>query len=468
METPNVLLVVLDSARADHTSVHGYERPTTPNLELLAEDASRFDNAFAAAPWTPPSHGSLFAGVHPTSHGFLDTGMSYRPPHAPLAERFRREGYRTFGAVQNSNITSETQVTYGFDEYCDLYRLPFVPDSLGEFKEYYLDLLPGYFRMARDLIDADRKPGEHLTCEYVRHRIRGAHGHDPFFGFINILSPHSTYAPPEPHRSRFERPDDPDVDDELVEELSHHGGYRYMAGELSPTDQEWTAVQDRYDAEIAFADHMLGTILDTLREEDLYDETTIVVTADHGEHFGEHGRAYHQFSLYDELLHVPLLIKPPGGSGNGRAIDDLVSLVDIYPTVLSSAGLSVPETVEGFDVFADHSREIVYAEYGDPETAISSLENHAERPVDMDRLQELDHALQCARTTETKYVRVHGGEDRIYDVGSGGPKDTLRRTGRHDELAASLSAHLGGDLGVETTEPTDPKIRKNLEALGYR
>lgn len=466
MSKPNVLLVVLDSTRADHTSVHGYDRPTTPNLELLAEDAYRFDNAFAAAPWTPPSHGSIFAGVHPTTHGFLDTGMPFRPPHAPLAERLRREGYRTFGAVQNSNITSDAAVTEGFDEYCDQYRLPFVPDSFAEFREYYLDLLPGYLRLIREM-DAERRPGEHLTCEYVRRRIRRYGRREPFFGFVNILSPHSKYASPEPYRSRFDRAGRPDVDDEVVEELSHHGGYRFVAGELSPTDGEWAAVRDRYDAEIAFADRMLGTLLDALREAGVYDETAIVVTADHGEHFGEHGRAYHQFSLFDELLHVPLLIKPPGGS-RGRSIDDLVSLVDIYPTVLSAVGSPIPETVEGMDLLADPSRDAVFAEYGDPTTAVSSLESHASGGVDDDRLAELDHGLQCARTRQEKYLRVHGGEDRIYDVGRGDPKETLRRTGRHDELAAAMSEVLGDDLRVESSDPTDPKIRKNLEALGYR
>lgn len=468
MAKPNVLLVVVDSVRADHASVHGYDRPTTPNLERLAEDARLFDSAFAAAPWTPPSHGSIFSGVHPTSHGFLDTGTSFRPPHAPLAERLRREGYRTFGAVQNSNITSGTEVTEGFEEYCDLYRLPFIPDSVDEFREYYLDLLPGYVRLARETLGADRRPTEHLSCEYVRTRIRDAGERDPFFGFVNVLSPHSPYAPPEPHRDRFARVDPAHVDEEVVADLSAHGGYRYVAGELAPTEREWAAVEDLYDAEIAFADRMVGTLLDALREAGVYEDTMIVVTADHGEHFGEHGRAYHQFSLYDEVLHVPLLIKPPGETGGGRSVDDLVSLVDLYPTILSAVGLSVPETAEGYDLSGDRSREVVFAEYGEPVTAMSSLENHADEPVDDDRRAELDCALQCARTTDEKYLRVHGGEDRVYDVGTGDPKESLRRIGRHDELAAAMSETLGSDLRVEKADPADRKVRQNLEALGYR
>ena len=200
---PNVLLIVLDTARADHTSVHGYERPTTSRLEELASDSVRFDEAFSAAPWTPPSHGSIFTGVYPSSHQYLDFGMPFTPPHPPLAELLTEKGYQTFGAVQTSNLASTTEVTRGFSEYGELYRVPFVPDSIEEFKSYYLDLLPGYLELGRGSLGSGRKPAEYLCCEYLQRRIRNAAGETSFFGFINILSPHSKYAPPEPYRSRF-------------------------------------------------------------------------------------------------------------------------------------------------------------------------------------------------------------------------------------------------------------------------
>lgn len=468
MERPNVLFVVLDTTRADHTSVHGYERPTTPELERLAVDGVRFDKAFSAAPWTPPSHGSMFSGVHPTSHGFLSPGMSYTPPHSTLAERLRAEGYRTFGAATTSFIATRSEVTRGFDDFCDLYRLPFVPTTLHEARSYYLDLLPGYLRMARGMLSTERKPTEYLSCEYMRTRIRRSAGQQPFFGFINILSAHNRYAPPEPYRSRFKRGGRTGVDEELVDTLSDSGGYRYMAGELEPNEGEWAALQDLYDGEIALADSVCGMLFDTLRNVGVYDDTMVIVTADHGEHFGEHRRAHHQFSLFDELLHVPLIIKPPGGADLDDVRDDLVSLVDIYPTILSELNLSVPETVEGSDLFGPRSTDVVFAEYGEPKTGIDKLRREVEGPIDDSVLEELDHALQCARTRNEKYLRVHGGEDRIYDVGTGTPKDTLRRTGRHDELAARMSEVLGTDLQVEKSDPSDRKVRENLEALGYR
>lgn len=468
MEQPNLLFIVLDTTRADHTSVHGYDRPTTPHLERLAADGFRFDQAISAAPWTPPSHASMFSGVYPTSHGFLSDGMSYRPPHSTLAERLGENGYRTFGAATTPFIATRSEVTRGFDDFCDLYRLPFVPTSVYEARSYYLDLLPGYFRMVRDMRTSERKPTEYLSCEYLRTRIRRSAGHEPFFGFINILSAHNRYAPPEPYRSRFKRPQSDGVDEELVDTLSDSGGYRYVAGELDPSESEWVALQDLYDGEIALADEVCGMIFETLRELGIYDNTMVIVTADHGEHFGEHNRAHHQFSLFDELLHVPLIIKPPNRVDIGETSEDLVSLVDIYPTVCSELNISIPQTIQGIDLFGPQSHDVVFSEYGEPKTAIEKLKRVTERQVDDELIEELYHALQCARTSNEKYIRIHGGEDRVFEVGKSKPKETLRRTGRHDSLAARMSEILGNDLRVEKSDPTDRKVTANLEALGYR
>lgn len=465
---PNVLLVVLDALRADHTSIHGYDRPTTPALEALAADGHVFDRAFTAAPWTPASHGSLFAGVHPSTHGYLDGNVAFTPPHAPLAAVLADRGYRTFGAARNPKIAGHTQVTRGFQDYGDLYTVPSRPDSLGETKRLYLDLLPGWVRTGRDWLRCERWPAEHLTGSFVKRRIRRHAGSEPFFGFVNVNAPHSPYAPPERFGRRFESDDAGAAETAVVDDLVDRGGYRFMAGELDPTPEEWAAVQDRYDGEIAFADAILGRLLDVLRTAGVYDETLVVVTADHGEHFGEHGRAYHQFSLFDELLHVPLVVKfPAGTTADDVPTGELVSLVDLYPTVLAALGIPVPETVEGQRIGTDSSREHVVAEYGTPETAIATLVDQATGPVPDERHEALDHALQCVRTSEEKYVRVHGGTDRVYDVGAGRPKDSLRREGSHERLASVLDDVVDTELDVSTPEPADETAREQLENLGY-
>jgi arylsulfatase A-like enzyme len=407
----------------------------------------------------------MFSGVYPSTHGYLDGGMPYDPPHPTLAERLREEGYATFGVGTNAKIGGGTDVSRGFEHYGGLERLPFTPNTFADLKKYYLDLMPGYLRMLRQVPGGGRKYAEHLVVEYLTRNIRRYAGRQPFFGFANLNPPHSKYTAPAEYRKRFVR-DHPDADLDLVDSLCHKGGYAFMAGEVQPTAADWAAVRDEYDAEIAFADALVGEILATLRRAGVYDETMIIVTADHGEHFGEHGRAYHQFSLFDELLHVPLIIKRPRSEERHRH-DELVSLVDLYPTVLAGLGLSVPETVAGRDVFAPGRREAVFAEYGDPVTAIKSLENNSERTVPRDVLAELDRPLRCVRTRDRKLVRSPDRDD-LYEFTGGTPKESpLTDAGAEAELSGLLDETLHGDLAVEAQTPDDPAVRKNLEDLGY-
>ena len=463
---PNVLLIVLDAARADHFSVYDYPRPTTPSIDAIADEGTVFDSAFAAAPWTPPSHGSLFSGTYPSTHGYLDGGMRFQPPHLTLAERLKDAGYATFGSIQNAKIGSETDVTRGFDELGDIFRLPFKPESLEEFRQYYFDLIPGYLKILQNLHSAERKPAEYLSVEYLTTRIRRYADQQPFFGFININAPHSKYAPPEPYRDQFTKTTSIS-DKEVVSDLADRGGYRYMARELQPSEDDWEAVKDLYDGEIAFADSLIQQIKTCLLEVGEYDDTMIIITADHGEHFGEHHRAYHQFSLYDELLHVPLIIKPPSGQRRNHC-SQLVSHLDIYPTILSQLNLDVPESVEGYDLFGRKEREAVFAEYGEPKTAITTLKNYAARELSSDLLSEYDHALQCVRTKEQKYIRVVGGEDQILALrSSGSPKESLLKGNEGDGLEEKLTNELGDDLSVEPQKANSKAVRENLKDLGY-
>jgi len=464
----NVLLIVLDALRADHTSVHGYERDTTPHLEQLAEDGISVDNAFAAAPWTPPSHASMFSGVYPTSHGYLDSNMSFTPPHPALAELLRDKGYVTFGAVRNGHIDSQQSVTKGFEEFGDIYQLPRMPQSLSDLKSDYLDLWPGYLKVAYKSLRSERRLSEYVTCEYIKHRIGSRQS--PFFGFVNINSPHTPYAPPEPFRSQFERFDRGEVDMERVRELAHidgSGGKRLMGGEIDASPDVLNAVQDWYDGEIRFADALVGDLVQTLRDKDLYEETTIIVVGDHGEHFGEHNRAGHQFSLFDELLHVPLVIKPANSQRQPATPTGLVSLVDLYPTILEGLDIDIPSTVQGKSLFQPDSREIVFAEYGEPKSQLSNLESSLNDSIDPDVRDELDTPLQCARTQQFKYVRAHTGPDRAYEITGGNPKETEIPAEEHADLLREIEQTLGEDLTVRENREIDGSRKENLRELGY-
>jgi arylsulfatase A-like enzyme len=465
----NVLLIVLDALRADHTSVHGYDRKTTPFLEELAEDGVYFDRTFAAAPWTPPSHASIFSGVYPTSHGYLTSRMPFDPSHSPLAELLREAGYSTFGAVRNGHIDSRQAVSRGFEEFCDIYRLPRIPESFPELKAEYLDLWRGYANVALRSLGTNRRVSEYVTYEYVKRRILDCEA--PFFGFININSPHTPYAPPEPFRSQFETFDRNEVDMDVVRSLAHvdgKGGHRFVAGEIDPSPEEWDAAHDWYDGAIRFADFLVERLIRTLRRVGSYDETTIIVTADHGEHFGEHDRSTHQFSLFDELLHVPLVIKPAKSQPTLDSTDALVSLVDLYPTILDGLDMDVPPTVQGESLFQQVSRDTVFAEYGEPKSQLKNLESSLEGPLDPEIRRRLDTPLQCARTRELKYVRAPFAEDRAFEITDGSPKDREIPLERCADLREEIQRTLGDDLSTSLEEEEiDETRRENLRDLGY-
>ena len=464
----NVLLIVLDALRADHTSVHGYNRTTTPCLEALAEDGIYLDQTFAAAPWTAPSHASMFSGVYPTTHGYLTSNMQFSPPHTPLAERLCEEGYSTFGAVRNGHIDSQQSVTRGFDGFGDIYRLPKIPESLSDLKSNYLDLWQGYLKVARRSLRAERRPSEFVTCEYIKHQIRNSK--TPFFGFININSPHTPYAPPEPFRSQFESFDQDEVDMAAVRSLSsisENGGNRFMGREIDPSKRVWKAVKDWYDGEIRFADSLVESLIQTLTESGLYEETTIIVTGDHGEHFGEHNRAGHQFSLFDELLHVPLVIKPGAPQQTLKKPNGLVSLVDLYPTILEGLGLDVPATVQGKSLFQPHTRDIVFAEYGRPESQLSNLESSLHGKIDPEIKSQLNTALQCARTQQFKYIKRQSTNNAAFEIVGGDPKEMEVTTDKHANLRLEIEDTLGDNLSTQAEQKLDKARKENLRKLGY-
>lgn len=464
----NVLLIVLDALRADHTSVHGYNRDTTPCLEALAEDGASVDQAFAAAPWTPPSHASMFSGVYPSCHGYLDSNMSFKPPHPPLAELLYKEGYSTFGAVRNGHIDSQQSVTRGFEEFGDIYRLPQVPRSLSDLKSDYLDLWPGYLKVAYRSLRAERRPSELVTCEYIKHQIQS--GEKPFFGFVNINSPHTPYAPPEPFRSQFESFDRDEVDMAAVRALANikgNGGNRFMGGEIDASTHVWNAVKDWYDGEVRFADSLVGDLIHTLRRANLYEETTVIVVGDHGEHFGEHGRAGHQFSLFDELLHVPLVVKPAESRQALEDLDGLVSLVDLYPTILDGLDLNIPATVQGESLFQPRTRETIFAEYGEPKSQLSNLESSLHGTIDPEVRSQLDTALQCARTRQFKYIKAHSAENGAFEITGKDPKETEVSTAEHTDLRLEIDCALENKLNVEEKQDLDEVRKENLRELGY-
>jgi arylsulfatase A-like enzyme len=450
MSQPNALLIVLDAVRKDHLSCYGHDRETSPNLDAFAADATRYDRAIAPGPWTPPSHASMFTGQYPSEHGVYSGRPTLAPAGPTVAELLARAGYTTVGFSNSHHTSTEHDFDRGFDYYHDILDLPRVGGRMYEPSLDYLD-----YALRWLLFDDD---DSYFQLRKLKRKIRG--GDRPFFGFINLNTAHSPYDPPDRHNGflqEFDRWDE--VDEETVGSLVENGGYEFMLDRLSVTDAEWELVERTYDCEIRYMDTLLGSFFDFLRETGRYDDTLIVVTADHGEHFGEHGMAYHQFSLFEELLNVPLLVKQPGQRSGGVA-DELRSLVDVAPTVLKAAAEDPPDRMQGRPLQVEEGHEAVFAEYGGPYPPLR------DRWGSYDGFERYDRGLQAVRTDEYKLIVGTDGERALYDVTDG--ERPIADGAVADELQATLEATLGSLPTERRHDVVDRHVEAHLERMGYR
>jgi arylsulfatase A-like enzyme/Flp pilus assembly protein TadD len=281
-----VVLISIDTLRADHLPAYGYRGVATPAIDRLRRDAVLFGNAYTSAPLTLPSHCSILTGLPPAGHGVRDN-IGYRLDTArtpTLADRLRRHGYATGAAVSAYVLRAATGLGASFDRYDD--GIEFLADqTLGQLQR----AAPETTRAAEAWIDAHRT--------------------GPFFYFVHYYEPHTPYEPPEPWKSRYkDRP---------------------------------------YDGEIATVDASVGELLDHLRRIGVYDRAVILLLADHGEGLGDHGEKEHGILLYRETIRVPLLLKLPGGERAGARIDAPAELLDVVPTVLGVLGLEAPAELPG-------------------------------------------------------------------------------------------------------------------------
>jgi len=284
-DSPNVILITIDTLRADHVGCYGDRSAATPNLDALARAGARFTHAYTPVPITLPAHASLLTGSYPMATGMHDFTTNKLPSGAvTLAKALRDNGFTTAAFIGAAVLDSRFGLNLGFDTYFDHF-------DFGQLHGSNFDQLE---RRADVVVD------EVLSWLKVNPR-------QPFFLWVHLYDPHYPYTPPEPYASRFR---------------------------ASP-----------YDGEIAFADAQVGRFFDYLRERHIYENALIVMASDHGEGLGDHGEKYHGFFIYNSTLHVPLIFKVPGAVP--RVVEEDVSLVDVMPTILQALKLPTPPSVQG-------------------------------------------------------------------------------------------------------------------------
>lgn len=321
---PNVILISLDSCRPDHLSAYGYSRPTSPRLDELAARGTLFENCFSSTSWTLPAHMALFTSLPDTAHGVYDNGQPPLDPYrVVLAQQFKARGYATAGFVSGPYLHPAFGFDRGFDEYfnCTSYldAKDFTDSRFREFKA-----------------DAHRESHRDVTNPRLFEKVHqwlDARGPEPFFAFVHVWDIHYDYTPPPPYDTLF--------DPGYTGPITGANFEKNPAIHPKMDKRDLEHVIALYDGEIACTDEYLGKLFDEIDARGLRERTLIVVTADHGEEFFEHGSKGHQKSLFEEVLRIPLIVSWPGRVPAGLRVKEQSRIIDIAPTIAELCGLPV-------------------------------------------------------------------------------------------------------------------------------
>lgn len=428
-DRPDVFLVVLDTLRADHLSQYGYTRDTSPAIASFAAQATVFTAAYAPAPWTLPSTTSLLTGLAPPHHR-IRTYADVLPDEVDtIAEKFSRAGWRTGAVSYNLTVSSKTGLNQGFDRFTE---------ATGRVLAY-----PHFEKMVAEATD------------WVDRGVD-----DPLFLYLQPMNCHGPYrVPPSSQQTLLGR--------RPAQGFDYYG--RRMTAimrdhKLSLRDsvpaRYLDSLEEKYDTAVRYSMDELGRFLDELRARNLYDNSLIVVTADHGEELFDHGGFSHGYSLYNEVLHVPLYVKLPGQT-TGRRVDTRVSTVDLAPTLMELAHLDAT----GMD-----GRSLAPATRGAPiegDTLVVDAQwprRCAGRAVIQDdwKLVHIDQNYEGLRDAT-----------QLYDL-KADPREQNDVASRHPDIVEQLRGALA--LRIEKYQAgaaytpknaMDQLSRERLEALGY-
>jgi arylsulfatase A-like enzyme len=435
---PDLVLVSIDSLRADHLGAYGYARPTSPTFDRLAAGGVRFAQAVSTTSWTLPAHAALFTGLYDSAHGLVDNGLRMADAHVTLAEVLREHGYHTAGFFGAPYL----HPTFGLDQGFDVYQSCMTPE-LASAESARADSFAASSFAHADVTGPRTLAAVQTWLEDL--------GERPFFLFLHLWDVHYDYIPPREYVQLF----DPDYTGHVdgrnfFYSLAIHPG-------MPARDREHVIAL--YDAEIRFTDDILGRVLDALEARGRLRDTVVVVTADHGEEFFEHGGKGHQRTLYEEVVRVPLVVSWPGRLPGGVVVEDPVRLIDVMPTVLALAGLPAPPRMQG--------RDLAPLWRGEP---------LAEQPA-LTELLVAGRSLRALRTARYKWFAEEAAEpahgyDLARDPGEGQPiqapqEELARGLARlHQDLDSSLALRreLGGDpVAAEAGD----SLWERLRALGY-
>ncbi|MFQ6041487.1 MAG: sulfatase, partial [Candidatus Poribacteria bacterium] len=363
-QPPNVILISIDSLRADHLSCYGYPKTTSLNIDFLANEGVVFTNAISTTTWTLPSHISMLTSLYPEVHQVIHDGAKLSDKAVVCAEIMKEAGYLTAGFVSGPYLSSKFGYNQGFDLYDD-YTINYSSNETSH---------------------------HGITSPKIHRQVikwLAKNFSSPFFLFIHYWDVHYDYAPPPPFDAMF----DPDYNGTIT-------GKDYERNErINPQmpKRDLAHIIALYDGEIAFTDSYIGNLMKHLKHLGVYDNTMIILTSDHGDEFFEHGHKGHRNNLFDETLRVPLIIKFPSGGGESllaslnplrTRINQQVSIVDIVPTFLDYLGITPYSALNGESLLPLIANTEALAHF---------------KPY---RFADLHGLMKCVRTNQFKYIHI--------------------------------------------------------------
>jgi arylsulfatase A-like enzyme len=436
-----VILIIVDTLRADALSCYSADAPHTPNIDQLAGDGVMFRKAIAPAPWTLPAVSSIMTGLSPLVHTAIRRRSKLPTELTTLAEHMRDAGYHTAGLGFNPFLTREYNMSQGFSEY-------YFPIKSGRSNS-----LGGWIlqRLLPDLLPSTENP-QRLTD--MATAWLGKSGGAPFFLWLHYFDPHEPYSPPDAYLPSSEPP--PRIGTTFGRVQDVRGGYFVP----SLTERDW--IRRLYYGEVRYVDNCLGQLMKSLRDLGIYDDALIVLTSDHGEEFWEHGRYEHGQSVYQELLRVPLMFKLPGSSDRG-VVDAPVTTESITPTILELCGLD-------YDGRYLSAESLAGAVTGDaatpPESILSSGVIFYEEKESL-VLGDFKYILNLVTENEELFDLAADPGERT-SVASAFPEvlESARALlGDHHASAESLRDHYGVPMVGE--QSSDAETMEKLKSLGY-
>ncbi|NIR47208.1 sulfatase-like hydrolase/transferase [candidate division KSB1 bacterium] len=469
---PNILFIVMDSVRARNLSCYGYHRNTTPNLDEFASEGAIFEQAISESCWTLPVHTSLFTGLYPMNHG-VTVSQDDLPDNFPtLARLLNEHGYQTCCISNNAYISKGTGLTQGFEEVKDIWRLTHPRGTkrtlmsrikiklkkFGKLSEPLIALMR-LLRHGRKILRETKNSedsGAYVTNESIKKWLTESWDEErPFFMFVNYMECHEKYNPPYPYDRKF-----------MPSRFS-----RWRVLQVNPDKEKILESSEKkkaedleimkalYDGELNYLDMRIGELIDYLNSQGILENTVTVITSDHGDSLGEHDELGHRRVLYEQLIHVPLLIRYPRVFTPGTHVKEQVQLSDLYPTFLDLTEVKSEEAPSnGFRGLCDfcngRKREFTISE----NTAPKSLNSMRSRTI---------------RTDKYKFIWNSNGMHELYDLRQD-PNETKNIIRSKPKVAARLQQKLNEwvneheDFKVEKCQAVyDSALSERLKVLGY-